>query len=1311
MGEEAPVYPTSARNRRVALLGVLALWASALVGIADPPTAQAGTGPAPVSRWQFDEGTGQTAADSVGTHPATLAGNAAWTPGIHGPSALSLDGAGDFADAGAGVIDTSQSFTASGWIRLDRVTGYQTLVSVDGSQVSGFYLQLRDDTRRFAFVKLPADASAGAPAFPSATFDPVVGQWYQLTGVFDATARTLALYVNGQLQGITPAPATWVAGGSLVIGRGRFGGNPVDFVDGTIDDVRVWAQALTAPEVAQLATNGTWRFDEGTGPTAEDDSLANVHGTLTGGATWAPGVVGDSAVEFDGATGFVDMPAPVVDTSQSFSVAAWVRTDVPAGFRTAVSVDGESVSGFFLQRRDDGRLAFTVLTADAPGGGAVAGSSFTAQTGQWYHLVGVYNRAAGTISLYVNGSLQQTVAHTTPWRAGGHFVVGRAKYNGSNVDFWDGGVDDVRTFPFSVDAGGAAALATSGLWHLDEGSGTVAANASPDAAPATLRGSGATWTAAGASGAAVALDGTSDVSVDDRPALNIGTGSASLAAWVRTTSAAVQPVVSKGTSDSGYGLSVNGGRVVARIGGGGARLEVSTSAAVVADGGWHSVAFVLDRDLQRLRIYVDGESANLAVAAGSCGTLATSDSLDTTACTSASGDSTAQFTMGSTGGAAPRLTGAVDEVRLVRFALTAEQVAALAGANALSIDATDIRATTRRTTYGLLLEDISHSVEGGIYAELVRNRTFKESYQPGSGPGAGTVPYWSLVTGGGATGTLAVDQTTPLNDAIDRSLKVHIGSLARGGRVAASNIGYYGIAVRAATTYRGSLWAKSSPGWQGTIHVSLEKPDGTVLATRALTSLGTDWAKHEFTLRTPAGIAPSTDNRIVVSLRSNQAVAEQDVWLSVVSLFPPTFKNRPNGLRPDLAEKFAALKPGLLRIPGGNYLEGATLETRFDWKATLGPIETRPGHQNTAWGYWSTDGMGLLEYLRMAEDIGAQPLLAVFAGYTLNGQHVPQEQFGPYIQDALDEIEYVIGDAATTTWGARRAADGHPAPFPLSYVEVGNEDWFDTSGSYAWRFTMLYDAIKARYPQLKVIATTGGLQGGSASSTPTGRVPDLSDDHYYAPPSFFATVTDRYDRADRGGRQYLVGEYGAQEGNPTPTLRAAVGEAAMLTGLERNSDMVIGSMYAPILVHENQPNWPSNMVGFDAGRSYGSPSYWVVHMFANNLGAQVIGSRLTGAGTLKQVVTKTTQGGSTTYYIKIVNTTAQVQSARLTFHGAAGIDGTGTKTVLTGNPSTRNTLDQPGAIAPVVEQVTGLGLSSRLSIPANSVTVLRVTGR
>ena len=218
-------------------------------------------------------------------------------------------------------------------MRLDRITGYQTVVSVDGGQVSNFFLQFRDDTRRFAFVRLPSDGAQGAPSFPAATFDPVAGQWYLLTGVFDATARTLSLYVDGRLQDTTPAPAPWTPSGHLVIGRGKFAGNPVDFTQGAIDDVRVYDQALTAADVAQLATSGTWRLDEGAGTTAADDSLEGNDGTLSAGATWTTGVVGPHAVAFDGSTGAIDVPAPVLDTAQGFRLPPGCAPTRPRAFR------------------------------------------------------------------------------------------------------------------------------------------------------------------------------------------------------------------------------------------------------------------------------------------------------------------------------------------------------------------------------------------------------------------------------------------------------------------------------------------------------------------------------------------------------------------------------------------------------------------------------------------------------------------------------------------------------------------------------------------------------------------------------------------------------------------------------------------------------------------------------------------------------------------------------------------------------------------------------------------------------------------
>ncbi|RKS75495.1 concanavalin A-like lectin/glucanase superfamily protein [Motilibacter peucedani] len=1305
-----PTRPPRSRSRRsVAALAVGSVLAGGLTAaLGGPGVASAATGPSPLSRWTFEEGSGTTSADTVGTSPVSLQGGATWASGIQGQSALQLDGNGQFADAGEPVIDTGGSFTVSTWVKLVTVGGYQTVVSVDGAQVSGFFLGLRGDTNRFAFVQLPTDAAQGAPAFPGGSFDPVAGQWYQLTGVKDAAAGTLSLYVNGRLQATTAAPPSWSAGGHLVVGRGKYAGNPVDFVNGSVDDVRAWSSALTAGQVAQLATTGTWRFDEGSGTTAADDSLADATGTLTGGASWTPGVVGPSGVAFNGTSAYVDTPGPEVNTSQSFSVAAWVRADDPDGFRTAVSVDGDQVSGFFLQRRGDGRFAFTKLASDSTAAAAsVASATTTASTGVWYHLVGVYDSVAGTVTLFVNGTKQSTVSVPSTWRATGHLVVGRGKYGGP-ADFWSGAVDDVRTYPFAMDAATASSLATSGQWHLDEGAGTLAKDSSPNGADGTLRGAGATWTT-GAVGKAVALTGGADITVADSPGLDLGTGSASVNAWVRTTSSAPQTLLAKGTATDGYAIAVSGGKVTVRLGSGASAISGTTADGGLADGDWHDVVAVVDRSAGRLRVYLDGTASPLVPSAGSCGAGA-SDGLDISMCAGASGDSAASFTIGSASGSAPFLSGAVDEVQVVRYALTAEQVAVLAGANAITVDATDIRATTRKTTYGLILEDISHSVEGGLYAELVRNRSFKESYQGGSGAGDFPVPYWELSTAGGATGSYAVDRTTPLNSAIDRSLKFSVATLPVGGRIAASNVGFYGIEVDPSTSYKGSVSVKAASGWKGDVRVSLEKPDGTVVASKKLSGVGTAWNKRTFTLKTPSGIASSTDNRVVVSLVNSgkKPISGSAVWVSQVSLFPPTYKN--HGLRVDLMEKLAALKPGLFRVPGGNYLEGNDLATHFDWKTTIGPVDERPGHQNTAWGYWSSDGMGILEYLEMAEDLGAQPDLALFAGYTLNGQHVSEADYQPYIDSALDEIEYAIGDTSTT-WGAKRAADGHPKPFDLHYVEVGNEDWFDGSGSYAWRFSRMYDAIKAAYPQLKVISTTGGLQGGAASSTATGRTPDVADDHYYNSPQWFTDASTRYDQADRSGPQILVGEYGAQDGQPTGTLASAVGEAAFLTGLERNSDIVIGSMYAPILVNENQSNWGTNLIGLDAGSSYGSPSYWVEQMFSNNLGQHVVGSRITGAGVLRQTVSSTTTSKGTTFYVKLVNPSNQVQSARLRFTDVASIDGTGTLTQLTGDAATRNTLAAPEAVTPTTRQVTGLGTSTRLSLPANSVTVLRVTGR
>ncbi len=641
--------------------------------------------------------------------------------------------------------------------------------------------------------------------------------------------------------------------------------------------------------------------------------------------------------------------------------------------------------------------------------------------------------------------------------------------------------------------------------------------------------------------------------------------------------------------------------------------------------------------------------------------------------------------------------------------------AATAPVGTLQIDPAGVLWKLPQTMYGMSLEEMSHSLDGGLYAQLVRNGTFKEPYQPGSGPGRSPVPYWSVTVGGGARGSFGVTRTAPPHDAVDRSLKVHVDTLPAGGQVNVENVGYYGVAVRPNTTYTGQLWAKATRPWTGTARISLEEPGGRVLASAPLTSIGSGWENHSYRLRTPGSVKPRAADRIVISLHGNSSskAAPDDVWLAMVTLFPPTGRGQPAGLRPDLLNMLAALHPRFLHIPGGNYLEGFTVSTRFPWKETLGPLARRPGHRNSAWDYWSTDAIGLLEYLELAQRLGAEPVLALYDGYSVGREVVPRRQYGAYVRDALQEIQYAIG-STRTKWGAVRAADGHPQPFPLRYVEIGNEDNFDRSHSYRWRFAEMYRAIKPRYPSLQLIATAGPAAlgyFGQAADTPTGVAPTIIDDHYYGSYGAFTSSADRYSVAARPGPKFFVSEYGVQEGSPTGDEHAAVGEAAFLTGLERNSDVVLGAAYAPLLANQGQPSRPTSLIGFNGLESYGSPSYWVLRMFATNLGKQLVASTLTGTTGVDEVVTRTISRSGTTLYVQIVNTTGEARAVRTTFTGPGFVPGAATLTQLTGRPRSHNSLRDPSAVVPRTHTLTVSGGVPRITLPPYSVNVLRLTSR
>jgi alpha-L-arabinofuranosidase len=519
-----------------------------------------------------------------------------------------------------------------------------------------------------------------------------------------------------------------------------------------------------------------------------------------------------------------------------------------------------------------------------------------------------------------------------------------------------------------------------------------------------------------------------------------------------------------------------------------------------------------------------------------------------------------------------------------------------AHADTLTISADKPGAKIDPMLYGLMTEEINYSYQGGLYAELVQNRDFKDD----SGP---TTNHWTMSLGNGAAGTMTLDPDQPVNTvALTTSLKLDATTATKTARVGISNDGYWGIPVKPNTTYHASFYARSAGAFSGPVTVSIESADGTTtFATADVSGLGDGW-KHFTTTLNTGNVPPSSDNRFVVSLTQPGTV-----WLSLVSLFPPTYHDRPNGTRIDLMQKLAAMHPAFLRFPGGNYLEGDTIAQRFDWKKTIGDISLRPGHRSP-WNYHSTDGFGLLEFLEWCEDLNMAPILAVYGGYSLHGEHVTGAQLQPFVQDALDEIEYVTGDA-TTTWGARRAADGHPAAFDLKYVEINNEDFFDHSGSYDGRFKQFHDAIKAKYPNLQLIAT----------ARVRSVTPDLVDEHFYNPWPWMIRNTTHYDNASRNGPKIFVGEWASQDipaRGPTPSFASALGDAAWMIGLERNADLITIQCYAPLLVNVNPRGrqWSINLIGYNNLNSFGSPSYYAQAMFAGNRGDAVLPTALTQGG-------------------------------------------------------------------------------------------------
>lgn len=636
--------------------------------------------------------------------------------------------------------------------------------------------------------------------------------------------------------------------------------------------------------------------------------------------------------------------------------------------------------------------------------------------------------------------------------------------------------------------------------------------------------------------------------------------------------------------------------------------------------------------------------------------------------------------------------------------------------------------------YGLMTEEINFAYDGGLYAELIRNRTFRDEAQ--------NPVHWSVAKYGGGAASITLEDTTVPETKLTRALKLDAASLKPNQRAGIANEGYWGIPVRPDTIYRVSFYAKANSDFKGSLTAAIESNDGAAVFAKAdVPKISAEWKKYSVTLKT-AKLTPSTGNRFVISTGTPGTV-----WFSLVSLFPPTYKNRPNGNRQDIMELLAGLKPSFLRFPGGNYVEGPNYDNRWNWKATIGPIEQRPTHMSP-WRYRSSDGMGLLEFLEWCEDLNMEPIVAVYAGLHIDGgaNIVTGDALKPHVQDALDEIEYITGDTKSE-WGARRAKDGHPKPFTLRFIEVGNEDWLNRgTATYDARLTMFYDAIKAKYPSIKIISTMRSMDKDFVYS----RKPDFLDDHFYMTIPTALSQAHLYDSYSRSATRIFEGEWATN--NPrvgdTPMMAFALGDAAWLTGLERNADVVMMNCYAPLFVNVNPGGrqWAVNLIGYDALTSFGSPSYYVQKMFSNNRGDVVLpakfdnlpmldlqsipiapvpppaaGTPPRGAGGggargpagpfdgLYASATRDTPTGDV--ILKLVNVQGTAQMLKIDLQGVTTVRKDAAGQVITGGLGDINTVAEPMKVVPKPVNITNAAGNFTYELPSHSVSVVRLKTR
>jgi alpha-N-arabinofuranosidase len=620
-----------------------------------------------------------------------------------------------------------------------------------------------------------------------------------------------------------------------------------------------------------------------------------------------------------------------------------------------------------------------------------------------------------------------------------------------------------------------------------------------------------------------------------------------------------------------------------------------------------------------------------------------------------------------------------------------------------------VKASVAPTMWGLFFEDINLGADGGLYAELVLNRSFELDI-----PMMG----WKEKKEDKMDGSYLILNRGNQNPANRRYIKLESNT----GNYGLSNNGYRGMGIKKDMQYDFSILARQHEGSSASLRVDLIGEKGMVLGTAKIKPESKEWKRY-----TASFIAKETVEkaRLDVLLDGKGAMD-----LDMISLFPKdTWKERKNGLRSDMVGMLAAMKPGFLRFPGGCIVEGRTLDERFQWKKTIGPVENRQllinrwnmefKHRPTP-DYFQSFGLGFYEYFQLCEDIGAKPLPILNAGMACQfntAEVVPLDQLQPYIQDALDLVEFANG-SATSEWGKKRADMGHPAPFNMTMIGIGNENW---GPQYLERLALFTKAIKQRYPNIKIVNSSGTDPQGDRfdllNNSLRASHADIIDEHYYGTPKWFLENAKRYDNYDRKGPKVFAGEYAAQsDRTASPENKniwlCAMAEAAFMTGLERNADVVQMASYAPLFAHVEGWQWTPDLIWVDNLKSYGTVNYYVQKLFSLNKGTEVVpvlSNNEVVAGKDDYYASATIDKKTNELILKVVNTSKNKQECEFQIDGAKKLSPKATITVLSStNLKAENTFDKPDEVVPVNDVVMLKNKLLKLSLAPYSVNILRV---